>query len=125
MKKIIVIFLSLLFSFQVANAKIVLKAGHTANPDEPYHKGMLELKRLVEAATNGEVEIQIFPNGQLGSEKEMIEGLKLGTVDITSPSNGNLTSTPPSNIFEILLQSDIGSLLAVNLSSSPGFNSNP
>ncbi len=53
MKKILVILLSVLFSFQVANAKIILKAGHTANPDEPYHKGMLELKRLVEAATNG------------------------------------------------------------------------
>ena len=48
MKKILVILLSVLFSFQVANAKIILKAGHTANPDEPYHKGMLELKRLVE-----------------------------------------------------------------------------
>ena len=102
MKKILIILLSILFSFQVANAKIILKAGHTANPDEPYHKGMLELKRLVEAATNGEVEIQIFPNGQLGSEKEMIEGLKLGTVDITSPSNGNLTNfVPELGIFDL------------------------
>ena len=63
---------------------------------------MLELKRLVEAATNGEVEIQIFPNGQLGSEKEMIEGLKLGTVDITSPSNRNLTNfVPELGIFDL------------------------
>ena len=41
MKKILVILLCT-FSFQVANAKIILKAGHTANPDEPYHKGMLD-----------------------------------------------------------------------------------
>ena len=73
MRKILIILSALIFSFSVANAKIILKAGHAANPDEPYHKGMLELKRIVEKETNGEVEIQIFPNGQLGSEKEMIE----------------------------------------------------
>ena len=102
MRKILIILSALIFSFSVANAKIILKAGHTANPDEPYHKGMLELKRIVEKETNGEVEIQIFPNGQLGSEKEMIEGLKLGTVDITSPSNGNLTNfVPELGIFDL------------------------
>ena len=47
MRKILIILSALIFSFSVANAKIVLKAGHTANPDEPYHKGMLELKRIV------------------------------------------------------------------------------
>ena len=87
MRKILIILSALIFSFSVANARLY-KAGHTANPDEPYHE-YVGLKRIVEKETNGEVEIQIFPNGQLGSEKEMIEGLKLGTVDITSPSNGN------------------------------------
>jgi tripartite ATP-independent transporter DctP family solute receptor len=102
MKKIISILFAFLISFSVANAKIILKAGHTANPDEPYHIGMLEFKKVVEQETKGEVEIQIFPNGQLGSEKEMIEGLKLGTVDITSPSNGNLTNfVPELGIFDL------------------------
>jgi len=102
MKKIIITILAMMLSFNVANAKIILKAAHTANPDEPYHKGMLELKRVVEKESNGEVEIQIFPNGQLGSEKETIEGLKLGTVDITSVSNGNLTNfVPELGIFDL------------------------
>ena len=56
----------------------------------------------MEKETNGEVEIKIFPNGQLGSEKETIEGLKLGTVDITSVSNGNLTNfVPELGIFDL------------------------
>ena len=102
MRIIITTMIALMLSFSVANAKIILKAAHTANPDEPYHKGMLELKRVVEKETKGEVEIQIFPNGQLGSEKETIEGLKLGTVDITSVSNGNLTNfVPELGIFDL------------------------
>ena len=102
MKKILVILFSFFVLAQTANSKIVLKAGHTANVNEPYHLGMLELKKYVEKETKGEVEIQIFPNSQLGSEKEMIEGLKLGTVDITSPSNGNLTNfVPQLGIFDL------------------------
>ena len=102
MKKIIITALAMMLSFNLANAKIILKAAHTANPNEPYHIGMLELKRIVEKETKGEVEIQIFPNGQLGSEKETIEGLKLGTVDITSVSNGNLTNfVPELAIFDL------------------------
>ena len=61
MKKIIIALFAVVLSLGSANAKIILKAAHTANPDEPYHKGMLELKRVVEKETNGEVEIKIFP----------------------------------------------------------------
>jgi TRAP-type C4-dicarboxylate transport system substrate-binding protein len=108
MKKILVILFSFFVLAQTANSKIVLKAGHTANVNEPYHLGMLELKKYVEKETKGEVEIQIFPNSQLGSEKEMIEGLKLGTVDITSPSNGNLTNfVPQLGIFDLPLTQEM------------------
>ena len=47
--------------------------------------------------TNGRVEVQIFPNNQLGNEKEMIEGLLLGTLDITVPSNGVVTNPRTSS----------------------------
>ncbi len=79
-------------SFGAAAETLVLKAGHSANPDEPYHIGLQALADEVKARTNGEVEIQIFPNNQLGNEKEMIEGLLLGTVDIAVPSNGVVTN---------------------------------
>jgi TRAP-type transport system periplasmic protein len=71
---------------------IVLKAGHSANADEPYHIGLTEFARVVKEKSGGRVEVQIFPNNQLGNEKEMIEGLLLGTVDITVPSNGVVTN---------------------------------
>jgi TRAP-type transport system periplasmic protein len=75
--------------------KIVLKAGHPANANEPYHLGLLEMARIVNEASHGRVEIQIFPSMQLGSEKAMIEGLLLGTIDIVVTANGSATNFVP------------------------------
>ena len=75
--------------------KIVLKAGHPANANEPYHLGLLEMARIVSEASDGRVEIQIFPSMQLGSEKAMIEGLLLGTIDIVVTANGSATNFVP------------------------------
>ena len=77
------------------NEKIVLKAGHSTNVDEPYHLGLLEMARIVHEKSNGRVEIQIFPAMQLGSEKAMIEGLLLGTIDIVVTANGSATNFVP------------------------------
>ena len=60
MRKILIILSALLFSLNVANAKIILKAGHTANPDEPYHKGMLELKRIVKKKQMEKLKFRFF-----------------------------------------------------------------
>jgi len=75
--------------------KIVLKAGHPANANEPYHSGLVEMARIVSEKSNGRVEIQIYPAMQLGSEKAMIEGLLLGTIDIVVTANGSATNFVP------------------------------
>ena len=75
--------------------KIILKAGHSANANEPYHLGLLEMARIVKEESNGRVEIQIYPAMQLGSEKAMIEGLLLGTMDIVVTANGSATNFVP------------------------------
>jgi tripartite ATP-independent transporter DctP family solute receptor len=75
------------------NTKIVLKAAHVLSNTSHYHKGMEKLAELVKAKTNGQVEIQIYPNSILGSERDLIEGLQLGTVDIA------LVSTAPIGQF--------------------------
>lgn len=84
--------IGLLSALPVMAETIVLKAGHSANEDEPYHIGLTEFARIVKEKSDGRVEVQIFPNNQLGNEKEMVEGLLLGTVDITVPSNGVVTN---------------------------------
>ena len=77
------------------NEKIILKAGHPANANEPYHLGLLEMARIAREKSNGRIEIQIFPAMQLGSEKAMIEGLLLGTIDIVVTANGSATNFVP------------------------------
>jgi tripartite ATP-independent transporter DctP family solute receptor len=71
---------------------LILRAGHSANLSEPYQKGLERFAEVVAEETDGQVRVEIFPNNQLGDEKEMIEGLTLGTLDITVPTNGVLTN---------------------------------
>lgn len=63
--------------------KIVFKIGHTANTDLSYHKGSVKIKELIEAKAGDKIEVQVFPAGQLGQEKDLVEGVKLGTVQMT------------------------------------------
>lgn len=80
---------------QIQTEKIVLKAGHPANADEPYHLGLVEMARIVSEKSNGRVEIEIYPASQLGSERAMIEGLLLGTIDIAVAANVYVTNFVP------------------------------
>ncbi len=75
--------------------KLVLRAGHTTNVDEPYHQGLLEMARIVREETDGRVDIQIYPSMQLGGEKAMLEGLLLGAIDIVVTANGPVTNFVP------------------------------
>jgi len=75
--------------------KVVLRAGHPANADEPYQLGLEEMARIVKEQSNGRVEIQIYPASQLGSEKAMVEGLLLGTIDIVVAANVYVTNFVP------------------------------
>lgn len=66
-----------------AAAKTTLKLGHLANEQDPWHKACLKFAEETARLTNGEVEIKVFPNEQLGKETDLIKGIQLGTVDFT------------------------------------------
>jgi tripartite ATP-independent transporter DctP family solute receptor len=83
-------------------ADIVIKAGHSAAATEPYQVGFEYFKKRVEELTKGKVEVQIFPNRTLGNERDMIEGLLLGTVHITVPSNAVMAGfVPETKVFDL------------------------
>lgn len=73
-----------------------LKAGHSAAAIEPYQAGFEEMARVAKDKSAGRLQIQVFPNSQLGQEKEMVEGLLLGTIDITNPTTAVLTNFVPA-----------------------------
>ncbi len=89
----------LLGSFVFAGPQYVLKLGHVANPEKPYAQGGVKFAELVFEKTNGEVEIQIFPSSQLGNQRDLVEGLTLGTVDLTLTSTAVLANFLPKMVI--------------------------
>lgn len=85
--------LIVLFAFLPAQAKTVLKMA-TVTPDHhAYTQGAQEFARIVEAETNGEVVIKVYGSGQLGKgERELLEGLQLGTVDLAVTATGPVSN---------------------------------
>jgi len=59
---------------------IIMKVGHSHSTEAPRHVSLLKFEELVEEKTGGVVDVQIFPSSQLGSEQEMIEAVKIGTL---------------------------------------------
>jgi len=74
---------------------ITLKVGHTLSDTSHYQKGMEKFKELVKTKTNGQVDLQIFPNGSLGGERDMIEGLNVGSIDMVLTSTGPMSGFAP------------------------------
>lgn len=66
-----------------AASPINLTFGHGQAEGHPYQKAALYFKELVEEESGGTITVSVQPNGTLGDEREMAEGLQMGTVDIT------------------------------------------
>lgn len=64
-------------------AEVTLKLGHLANEQNSWHKAALKFGEEVSALTDGRVEVQVFPNETLGKEIDLINGMQLGSVDMT------------------------------------------
>jgi len=69
-----------------AQAPIVIKFSHVVAPDTPKGKGAERFKQLAEERTKGRVKVEVYPNSQLYKDKEEIEALQLGSVQMLAPS---------------------------------------
>ena len=72
--------------FALAQSPIVIKFSHVVAEDTPKGKGALKFKELAEKYTNGKVKVEIYPNSSLYKDKEEIEALQLGSVQMLAPS---------------------------------------
>lgn len=64
-------------------ADFVAKIGHLESTQQSRHIHLEKVAAMVSERTNGAVEFQIFPQGQLGQQREMTEGVQLGTLEAT------------------------------------------
>ncbi|WP_409993808.1 TRAP transporter substrate-binding protein [Roseateles koreensis] len=69
-----------------AQAPIIIKFSHVVAPDTPKGKGAQRFKELAEQRTGGKVKIELYPNSQLYKDKEEMEALQLGSVQMLAPS---------------------------------------
>ena len=106
MKKVMSLFLVCLFLFAAGSAfaadKTVIRVAHTIAPDSHYNKGLEYLGNLLAEATDGQIEVQIFHSSQLGSERDAIEGVSMGTLEMTLVS-----SAPLANFTDAFLVFDL------------------
>jgi len=69
-----------------AQQPIIIKFSHVVSPDAPKGKAAVLFKELAEKYTNGRVKVEIYPNSSLYKDKEELEALQLGTVQLLAPS---------------------------------------
>ncbi|MFM7083905.1 MAG: DctP family TRAP transporter solute-binding subunit [Hyphomicrobium sp.] len=90
--RIFLITIFLLSHFSYAHSKeqksdqILLRFSHVAAPQSHKNKGALKFKELAEKYTKGRVRVEIYPNSQLYKDKEELEALQLGAVEMLAPS---------------------------------------
>jgi len=85
------------FASSPAVASTTLKFAHAA-PVSDLQQDMAEFfKKEVEARSNGELKVNIFPHGQLGNDKQMIDGTRSGVLDISMVGLNNYSGLLPES----------------------------
>ncbi len=70
-----------------AQAPIIIKFSHVVAPDTPKGKGAEKFRELAEKYTNGKAKVEVYANSTLYKDKEELEALQLGAVQMLAPSN--------------------------------------
>jgi tripartite ATP-independent transporter DctP family solute receptor len=86
----------LLFTGSMAIAAKALKYGHANVPIYFYHTAGTAFAECLDKSTNGALKVKIYPQGQLGGERDITEGLQLGSVDFQASSIGVTGTFIPS-----------------------------
>ncbi|MEP1781243.1 TRAP transporter substrate-binding protein [Reichenbachiella sp.] len=103
------------------NSSKTLFLAHSLPETHPVHQGILDFKKELEKISGGNLKVKVFPNGQLGSEREVLELLQIGSIAITKVSTNTMANFAPkygilsapylfkgkTHFFEVL-ESEIG-----------------
>lgn len=83
-------------------AKYEWKVAHVLAPDHPWTVALKKFAEELKTRSNGEIELTIFPSGQLGQEREAIESLQMGVLEFTIVSSATLANfTQSLNILDL------------------------
>jgi tripartite ATP-independent transporter DctP family solute receptor len=82
-------------------AQVELKFGHVGEPGSLFQKSADEFAKRVNAKLAGKVKVVTYGSSQLGGDKELIQKLKLGTVDFALPSTVMSSEVDLFGLFEL------------------------
>lgn len=80
---------------QALAADLVMKIGTVVSGEHPENVGALEIKRLIEERSDGAIEVRVFTDSQLGNQREMVEQLRAGALEMTWVTTGFFGSWVP------------------------------
>lgn len=80
----------------------VLKLAHALDTEHAVHKGMVFMAERLEHYSGGKMRVDLYPSGQLGAERELVELVQIGSLDITKVSTSPLEAfVPVMKIFSL------------------------
>lgn len=87
---LVMMFGSAVFTAQASAADVTIKFAHNGNTDpaDPQNVGVDAFKKMVEERSNGAIEVKIFPAGQLGDARTIVEGVQMGSMEMGDVENG-------------------------------------
>ena len=89
-------------SQEVAEKTLEIKLGHVYDPSHPWNAGAVKASELAKELSNGRININVYPAGQLGTEPELLEQVLLGSLDASIAGAGQVgTLYSPFNVLEM------------------------
>jgi TRAP-type transport system periplasmic protein len=93
---------AILLAFGASAQDFRLRAGHDQPLGSMYDEGHQMFKKLVEERSKGRIRVDVFPAAQLGSEVAMVEGLRLGSIDVICANAPNAAAfIPELGLFSV------------------------
>ncbi|WP_363316694.1 TRAP transporter substrate-binding protein [uncultured Dysosmobacter sp.] len=78
-----------------ASEVITIKIGHVLNEESPFHAASLKFAELVSEKSGGSLQVEVYPSALLGNDRELAEGLQMGTVDAAVCDSSTVTGFCP------------------------------
>ncbi len=86
----------------VVDDTVYMKMGHDLDRSTPVHKAMVHMAERLDELSDGSVQLEVYSNGQLGSERELIELLQIGSLAMTKVSASPMESfVPEMKVFSL------------------------
>ncbi len=99
---LITLLFSALFGCASDDNRLVIRMGHNFDTQHTIHRAMLTMKQQLEKLSDDTMTLQIYPSAQLGTERDLIEMLQIGSIGMTKVSASPLVSfIPAMQVFDV------------------------